>query len=203
MRTAATSVSTRSRYRHISGRRRRHHPDHRRTLVRGRRGQPVRASSSRTSGPLTSLEENMTWLAESLGAKGSETRRRRRFAATWPTSSTSTTCRSTRSGPIYWLFSSGKRRCLPGPRLPAPLQRRHAGRGCAAEYVIPLLGKMVSRLSHAGSTDMAAATSSAARTKLQKQSETLAQASRSSCWPSTRSCATTPTCASRSTSTTA
>ena len=119
---------------------------------------------------IDTLEENMTWLAESLGSKGSETPDetiRRYLAAKFYKDHLQTY----KKRPIYWLFSSGKQGAF---QALVYLHRYNEGTlaRMRAEYVVPLVAKMVSRLDMLNK-DVAAATSAAARTKLQKQIESL------------------------------
>ncbi len=116
------------------------------------------------------LEENMAWLAESLGRKGNETPEEtiRRYVAS---SFYKDHLQTYKKRPIYWLFSSGKQgafQCL------VYLHRYHEGTlsRMRAEYVVPLTAKMAARIDLM-SNDAEAATSAAARTKINKQIEVL------------------------------
>ena len=116
------------------------------------------------------LEENMAWLAESLGRKGNETPEEaiRRYVAG---SFYKDHLQTYKKRPIYWLFSSGKQgafQCL------VYLHRYHEGTlsRMRAEYVVPLTAKMAARIDLM-SNDADAATSAAARTKINKQIEVL------------------------------
>lgn len=116
------------------------------------------------------LQENVAWLAESLGTKGSETPDetiRRYLADKFFKDHLQTYKRR----PIYWLFSSGKQG---GFQALVYLHRFNEGTlaRMRAEYVVPLIAKVVSRLDMLDK-DVAAASSAAARTKLQKQIESL------------------------------
>jgi type II restriction/modification system DNA methylase subunit YeeA len=73
--------------------------------------------------------------------------------------------------PIYWLFSSGKQG---GFQALVYLHRYHEGTlaRMRAEYVVPLTGKMVSRIEML-EKDRDAASSTAARNKIAKQIESL------------------------------
>ncbi len=117
-----------------------------------------------------SLERNMAWLAESLGAKGIETPDEtvRRYLAD---KFFKDHLQTYKKRPIYWLFSSGK---LGAFQALVYLHRYNEGTlaRIRAEYVVPLIAKMVSRLDMLDK-DVAAASSAAARTKLQKQIEAL------------------------------
>lgn len=116
------------------------------------------------------LEENMAWLADSLGRKGNETPEEtiRRYVAG---SFYKDHLQTYKKRPIYWLFSSGKQgafQCL------VYLHRYHEGTlsRMRAEYVVPLTAKMAARIDLM-SNDAEAATSAAARTKINKQIEVL------------------------------
>lgn len=116
------------------------------------------------------LEENVAWLAESLGRKGNETPAEtiRRYVSG---SFYKDHLQTYKKRPIYWLFSSGKQgafQCL------VYLHRYHEGTlsRMRAEYVVPLTAKMAARIDLM-SNDAEAATSAAARTKINKQIEVL------------------------------
>lgn len=120
-------------------------------------------------GPDT-LEENLAWLAESLGTKASETPDEtiRRYIAD---KFFKDHLQTYKKRPIYWLFSSGKQsafQCL------VYLHRYHEGTlsRMRAEYVVPLTAKMAARIDMM-KNDADAATSAAARTKINKQIEVL------------------------------
>lgn len=120
-------------------------------------------------GPDT-LEENLAWLAESLGQKPSETpdETLRRYLAD---KFFKDHLQTYKKRPIYWLFSSGKQgafQCL------VYLHRYHAGTlaRLRADYVLPLTGKMAARLDSLDA-DIRAASSTAARTRLTKQRDAL------------------------------
>ena len=120
------------------------------------------------------LDKNIGWLAESLGMKssrgGSETpdeALRRYLADRFFKDHVQTY----KKRPIYWLFSSGKQGAF---QALVYLHRYNEGTlaRMRAEYVVPLIAKMASRLDMLDK-DIAAASSAAARTKLQKQIEAL------------------------------
>ena len=120
-------------------------------------------------GPDT-LEENLAWLAESLGAKASETPEetiRRYIAGQFFKDHLQTY----KKRPIYWLFSSGKQGAF---QALVYLHRYHEGTlaRMRSEYVIPLTAKYAARLDLLAQ-DATSATSAAARTKINKQIETL------------------------------
>ena len=73
--------------------------------------------------------------------------------------------------PIYWLFSSGKQRAF---QCLVYLHRYHEGTlaRMRTEYVIPLQGKIATRIDQVAD-DIAAASSTAYRKKLEKERETL------------------------------
>lgn len=120
-------------------------------------------------GPDT-LEENMAWLAESLGVKGSETPDEtiRRYLAD---KFFKDHLQTYKKRPIYWLFSSGKQGAF---QALVYLHRYHEGTlaRLRAEYVVPLTGKMQARLDML-QKDAQAATSTAARNKISKEIEKL------------------------------
>ncbi len=120
-------------------------------------------------GPDT-LAENLAWLAESLGTKGSETPEEtiRRYIAD---KFYKDHLQTYKKRPIYWLFSSGKQGAF---QALVYLHRYHEGTlaRMRAEYVIPLSAKMAARLEML-EQDANAANSAAARTKVRKQIETL------------------------------
>ena len=116
------------------------------------------------------LEENMTWLAESLGTKASETPEEtiRRYIAD---KFFKDHLQTYKKRPIYWLFSSGKQGAF---QALIYLHRYSEGTlaRLRAEYVVPLTGKIQSRLEML-QKDVAAASSTAARNKLAKEVEKL------------------------------
>jgi hypothetical protein len=120
-------------------------------------------------GPDT-LEENLAWLAESLGPKASETPEEtiRRYIAV---QFFKDHLQTYKKRPIYWLFSSGKQGAF---QALVYLHRYHEGTlaRMRSEYVIPLTAKYAARLDLLAQ-DATAATSAAARTKINKQIETL------------------------------
>jgi type II restriction/modification system DNA methylase subunit YeeA len=124
-------------------------------------------------GPDT-LEENMAWLAESLGKKSakeaSETPDEtiRRYIAD---KFFKDHLQTYKKRPIYWLFSSGKQGAF---QALVYLHRYHEGTlaRLRAEYVVPLTGKIQSRIEML-QKDSTAASSTAARNKLAKEVEKL------------------------------
>lgn len=120
-------------------------------------------------GPDT-LEENMAWLAESLGTKASETPEEsiRRYIAD---KFFKDHLQTYKKRPIYWLFSSGKQGAF---QALVYLHRYHEGTlaRLRAEYVVPLTGKMQGRIEML-QKDALAASSTAARNKLAKEVEKL------------------------------
>ena len=120
-------------------------------------------------GPDT-LNENMAWLAESLGAKVSETPDEtiRRYLAD---KFYKDHLQTYKKRPIYWLFSSGKHGSF---QALVYLHRYNEGTlaRLRAEYVVPLTGKIQSRIDML-QKDAAAASSTAARNKLAKEVEKL------------------------------
>jgi type II restriction/modification system DNA methylase subunit YeeA len=120
-------------------------------------------------GPDT-LEENMAWLAESLGTKASETPDEtiRRYIAD---KFFKDHLQTYKKRPIYWLFSSGKQGAF---QALVYLHRYHEGTlaRLRAEYVVPLIGKIQNRIEML-QKDANAASSTAARNKLAKEVEKL------------------------------
>jgi hypothetical protein len=116
------------------------------------------------------LEENMAWLAESLGTKASETPDEtiRRYIAD---KFFKDHLQTYKKRPIYWLFSSGKQGAF---QALVYLHRYTEGTlaRLRAEYVVPLTGKIQSRIEML-QKDAAAASSTAARNKLAKEVEKL------------------------------
>ncbi|MCF8210866.1 MAG: BREX-1 system adenine-specific DNA-methyltransferase PglX [Rhodoferax sp.] len=116
------------------------------------------------------LEANMTWLAESLGTKASETPDEtiRRYIAD---KFFKDHLQTYKKRPIYWLFSSGKHSAF---QALVYLHRYHEGTlsRLRAEYVVPLTGKIQGRIEML-QKDAAAASSTAARNKLAKEVEKL------------------------------
>jgi type II restriction/modification system DNA methylase subunit YeeA len=115
-------------------------------------------------------EENMAWLAESLGAKNGETPDEtvRRYLAT---SFYKDHLQTYKKRPIYWLFTSGK---LGAFGALVYLHRYHEGTlsRMRSEYVVPLLSKYLDRIEML-QRDAEAATSAATRTKIQKRIDCL------------------------------
>jgi type II restriction/modification system DNA methylase subunit YeeA len=116
------------------------------------------------------LEENLVWLAESLGQKANETPQEtilRYLAGSFFKDHLQTY----KKRPIYWLFSSGKQGAF---QALVYLHRYHEGTlaRMRAEYVVPLTGKIQSRIEML-EKDAAAASSNAARSKLNKDIEKL------------------------------
>lgn len=126
-------------------------------------------------GPDT-LEENLAWLAESLGQKStggaSETPEEtiRRYIAS---KFFKDHLQTYKKRPIYWLFSSGKQGAF---QALVYLHRYHEGTlaRMRAEYVVPLTGKMQARIDML-QKDALAASSTAARNKLNKEVEKLSK----------------------------
>lgn len=116
------------------------------------------------------LEENMAWLAESLGTKASETPDEtiRRYIAD---KFFKDHLQTYKKRPIYWLFSSGKQGAF---QALVYLHRYNEGTlaRLRAEYVVPLPGKLQARIEML-SKDAQAATSTTARNKLNKEVEKL------------------------------
>jgi type II restriction/modification system DNA methylase subunit YeeA len=123
-----------------------------------------------TAWPAEHLEENLKFVAESLGSRKGESPRdtiRRYFAADFFKHHLSMYKRR----PIYWLFSSGKQRAF---QALVYLHRYNEGTlaRMRTEYVIPLQGKITARIEQLAG-DIASATSSAFRSKLTKERDSL------------------------------
>jgi type II restriction/modification system DNA methylase subunit YeeA len=120
--------------------------------------------------PRESLEENLKFIADSLGPARDERPRDtiRRYLAT---GFFKDHLRWYKRRPIYWLFSSGKQRAF---QALVYLHRYHEGTlaRMRTEYVIPLLGKIASRIDQLEG-DKTGATSTSHRRKLDKEQDTL------------------------------
>ena len=116
------------------------------------------------------LNENMAWLAESLGMKGNETPEEtiRRYLAG---SFFKNHLQTYKKRPIYWLFSSGKQGAF---QALVYLHRYHEGTlaRMRAEYVVPLTSKIQSRIEML-TKDAEVATVTSARNKINKEIEVL------------------------------
>jgi hypothetical protein len=120
--------------------------------------------------PKESLEANLNFIASSLNpANGEQAREviRRYFAAEFYKHHLTTF----QKRPIYWLFSSGKRRAF---QCVVYLHRYNAGTlaRMRTEYVIPLQGQITARVDQL-ETDKAKVSSSSQRRKLQKEQDDL------------------------------
>jgi type II restriction/modification system DNA methylase subunit YeeA len=120
--------------------------------------------------PRETLDENVKFIADCLGPAKNEQPREtiRRYLATVFYKDH---LRWYKRRPIYWLFSSGKQRtfqCL------VYLHRYHEGTlaRMRTEYVIPLQGKITGRIEQLNG-DIAKATSTSHRRKLQKEQDDL------------------------------
>jgi type II restriction/modification system DNA methylase subunit YeeA len=112
----------------------------------------------------------MAWLAESLGTKASETpiETIRRYLAD---KFFKDHLQTYKKRPIYWLFSSGKQGAF---QALVYLHRYTEGTlaRLRAEYVVPLTGKLQARIDML-QKDALAASSTAARNKINKEIEKL------------------------------
>jgi type II restriction/modification system DNA methylase subunit YeeA len=117
------------------------------------------------------VAENLQFLATSLGAKENESPRdtlRRYFQDTFYTNHLSgERAYGYKNRPIYWLFSSGKQKAF---QCLVYLHRYTSGTlaRMRTEYVIPLQGKLGTRITRL-EEETEKATSSAARKKLQTE----------------------------------
>jgi type II restriction/modification system DNA methylase subunit YeeA len=120
--------------------------------------------------PKEHLEENLKFVANSLGPNQGERPREtaRRYLAT---GFYKHHLSMYKRRPIYWLFSSGKQRAF---QCLVYLHRCNEGTlaRMRTEYVIPLLGKMSTRVVHL-SEEIPAATSSTHRKRLEREWDTL------------------------------
>ena len=120
--------------------------------------------------PKEHLEENLKFVADSLGPTNNEQPRDtiRRYLATGFYKHHLTMYKKR---PIYWLFSSGKQRAF---QCLVYLHRYHEGTlaRMRTEYVIPLQGQIAARIDQIEG-DKAKATSTSHRKKLQKEQDDL------------------------------
>ncbi|MDR4485141.1 MAG: BREX-1 system adenine-specific DNA-methyltransferase PglX [Nitrospirales bacterium] len=123
-----------------------------------------------TAWPKEHLEENLSFIAESLGANRNEQAREtiRRYLSG---SFFKNHLQTYKKRPIYWLFSSGKQRAF---QCLVYLHRYHEGTlsRMRTEYVIPLLGKIAARMDYLAS-DISKATSTSHLKKLEKEKDLL------------------------------
>lgn len=116
--------------------------------------------------PKEHLEENLKFVADSLGLTGSEQPRDtiRRYLST---GFYKHHLSMYKKRPIYWLFSSGKQRAF---QCLVYLHRYHEGTlaRMRTEYVIPLQGQIAARIEQLEG-DKSKATSTSHRNKLQKE----------------------------------
>jgi type II restriction/modification system DNA methylase subunit YeeA len=120
--------------------------------------------------PKDHLEENLKFVAESIGLTGSEQPRDtiRRYLAT---GFYKHHLSMYKKRPIYWLFSSGKQRAF---QCLVYLHRYHEGTlaRMRTEYVIPLQGQVAARIEQLEG-DKSMATSTSHRKNLQKEQDDL------------------------------
>jgi len=120
--------------------------------------------------PKEHLEENLKFVADSLGPNNGEQSREtiRRYVAT---AFYKHHLSMYKKRPIYWLFSSGKQRAF---QCLVYLHRYHEGTlaRMRTEYVIPLQGQIAARIEQLEG-DKAKATSTSHRRKLQKEQDNL------------------------------
>ena len=126
--------------------------------------------SRRIAALLLTQPSKEQWLAENLGAKASEAPIEaigRYLAGNFFKDH----CSTYKKRPIYWLFSSGKQG---GFQALVYLHRYHEGTlaRLRAEYLVPLTGKMQSRIEML-EKDRDAASSTPVRNKIAKQIESL------------------------------
>ena len=118
------------------------------------------------------LEANLTFLAENLSPRKTESSREtiRRYLYD---KFFKAHLQTYKKRPIYWLFSSGKQKAF---QCLVYLHRYNEGTlaRMRTEYVIPLQGKMSSRIDQLDS-DIAATSSTAHRKKLEKERDKLAK----------------------------
>ncbi len=122
-----------------------------------------------TAWPREHLEENLAWIASSLGISGDSPREiiRSYLADKFYKDHLQTY----KKRPIYWLFTSGKQQAF---QALVYLHRYNPGTlsRMRTEYVIPLQSKFTARIAHL-EDDIAAATSTSARKKLEREKETI------------------------------
>ena len=114
-------------------------------------------------------DENLAWLAESLGQKADETPEeaiRRYLSASFFKDH----CQTYKKRPIYWLFSSGKHKAFEALVYLHRYNESTLAR-LRAEYVVPLTGKMSERIRLL--EDDATKASSTARKKIDKDIDKL------------------------------
>ena len=120
--------------------------------------------------PREHLEENLKFIADSLGPSRDEQPRDtiRRYLAQ---SFFKDHLKTYKKRPIYWLFSSGKQRAF---QCLVYLHRYHEGTlsRMRTEYVIPLQGKITARVDHLDD-DSKRATPTSHRRRLEKERDTL------------------------------
>ncbi len=120
--------------------------------------------------PNEHLEENLKFIAESLGSnKGEQPRETlRRYLSQ---SFFKDHLQTYKKRPIYWLFSSGKQKAF---QCLVYLHRYHEGTlaRMRTEYVIPLQGKITARIEQLAS-DIQKVTSTSHRKKLEKEQDKL------------------------------
>ena len=120
--------------------------------------------------PKEHLEENLKFIADSLGPTSNEQPRDtiRRYLAT---GFYKHHLSMYKKRPIYWLFSSGKQRAF---QCLVYLHRYHEGTlaRMRTEYVIPLQGQIAARIEQLEG-DKAKATSTSHRNRLQKEQDNL------------------------------
>lgn len=115
-------------------------------------------------------DANMDWLAESLGRKSGETAEET-VRSYLSSSFYKDHLQTYKKRPIYWLFSSGKQKAFEALVYLHRYQEGTLAR-MRSEYVVPLLSKYLDRIELLG-RDAEAASSAAARTKIQKRIDTL------------------------------
>ncbi len=118
------------------------------------------------------LEENLTFLAENLSPKKNESSREtlRRYLCD---KFFKDHLKTYKKRPIYWLFSSGKQKAF---QCLVYLHRYNEGTlgRMRTEYVIPLQGRMASRIQRL-EDDIAQASSTSHRKKLEKERDSLSK----------------------------
>ena len=118
----------------------------------------------------TYLEDNLTFLADSLRPKSNESSRDtiRRYLCD---SFFMNHLQTYKKRPIYWLFSSGKQKAF---QCLVYLHRCHEGTlaRMRTKYVIPLQGQIASRIDHLGG-DVSKATSTSHRRRLLQERDRL------------------------------
>jgi hypothetical protein len=176
----------------LPGRRRRHRAGHRRTLVRGRRRQPCARVPARHLGRREAGREHGL-ARRQPGHQGQRDARTKPSAATSPTSSSRTTCRPTRSARSTGCSPAANR--APSRRWSICTATTKARSPACAPNTSCRSPARCSRASRCWKKTDAPPPAPPRATSSPSRSSRCAR-NTSNCWPTTKSSATTPTCAS-------